>query len=200
MPGSATSHARHKNQSAFLFLGDIYHVVIHLPLWGLLLLFVVVYCLSFLTFAAFWYLISEPCGIELETFRAAYYLSVETQMTIGYGVPDPYFRNCNEAIFVLLGQSLAGLVIDAMMIGLMFQHVSKAYTRASTVIFSNVAVLQVIIRCHRARAAPHSVEHSAAAHETWSSARVPPWGIVDSIVELGRGRHVPGLLFGGRAT
>merc|ERR1719210_2631477 len=68
-------------------------------------------------------------------------------MTIGYGVPDPYFRNCPQAVFVLLGQSLTGLVIDAMMIGLVFQHATSAYMRASTVIFSNHAVLQVIDGC-----------------------------------------------------
>jgi len=34
-----------------------------------------------------------------------------------------------------------------MMIGIMFQHVSCAYTRASTVIFSKIAVLQVIDGC-----------------------------------------------------
>merc|ERR1719210_2199542 len=68
-------------------------------------------------------------------------------MTIGYGVPDPYFRNCPQAVFVLLGQSLTGLVIDAMMIGLVFQHATSAYMRASTVIFSNHAILQVIDGC-----------------------------------------------------
>jgi len=140
-------NVRHKNQSTVLFLGDIYHVVIHLPLWGLLLLFLLVYSISFVIFAGLWLGVSEPCGIGLATFREAFYLSVETQMTIGYGVPDPYFRGCSEAVFVLLGQSLVGLVIDAMMIGVMFQHVSCAYTRASTVIFSSTAVLQVVDGC-----------------------------------------------------
>lgn len=140
-------NVRHTNQSAVLFWGDIFHVVIHLPFLGVILLFVVVYLLSFLLFAVMWYFVSEDCNIGLETFLEALYLSIETQMTIGYGVPDPYFRNCSSAMPVLLGQSLTGLVIDAMMIGIMFQHVSCAYTRAATVIFSNTAVLQVIDGC-----------------------------------------------------
>merc|ERR1712232_1533898 len=80
-------NVRHYHQSTSLFWKDIYHVVIHMPLWGLLLVFVISYLISWLIFAGFWYSISEPCDIGLESFRAAFYLSIETQMTIGYGVP-----------------------------------------------------------------------------------------------------------------
>mmetsp|Transcript_101270 Transcript_101270/g.255046 ORF Transcript_101270/g.255046 Transcript_101270/m.255046 type:complete len:423 (+) Transcript_101270:430-1698(+) len=140
-------NVKHTNQSTVLLWSDIYHVIIHLPLWGLLLLFVMVYVVSFLLFAALWYSIPDSCHTGLETFVEAFYLSVETQMTIGYGVPDPGFRNCSQVLPVLLAQSLTGLVIDAMMIGVIFQHVSCANTRASTVIFSSTAVLQVIDGC-----------------------------------------------------
>lgn len=144
---SGKIHVRHKNGSKYLWWGDLYHVIVHKPLWWLLLLFVAVYVTSFTVFAFFWQMITEPCNILIHTYRDAFYLSVETQMTIGYGVNDAYFNNCYEGVFVLLSQSLTGLVIDAMMFGVIFQHFSRAYTRASTVIFSKEAVLQVIDGC-----------------------------------------------------
>lgn len=140
-------NVRHYNQSAYLLYGDLFHVIIHLPLWGLLLLFAIVYVSSWLLFAVLWWYISEPCDIGLDSYLSAFYLSIETQMTIGYGVPDPNFGGCPQGVFVLTSQALIGLVIDAIMIGVVFQQTTSAYTRASTIIFSNHAVLQVIDGC-----------------------------------------------------
>ena len=43
------------------------------------------YFVCFGFFAAFWIWFSDECEVGLVTYRDAFYLSVETQMTIGYG-------------------------------------------------------------------------------------------------------------------
>ena len=43
------------------------------------------YFACFAFFALFWIWFSDICHIGLDTYRDAFYLSVETQMTIGYG-------------------------------------------------------------------------------------------------------------------
>eukprot|EP00928_Gymnodinium_smaydae_P029771 TRINITY_DN22329_c0_g1_i1.p2 TRINITY_DN22329_c0_g1~~TRINITY_DN22329_c0_g1_i1.p2 ORF type:complete len:417 (+),score=77.24 TRINITY_DN22329_c0_g1_i1:116-1366(+) len=138
---------RHRRESRSIFAFDFYHVALHMPFWGLFIIFTSVYVLCFMFFAAFWLQISEECNIGVTTFREAFYLSLETQMTIGYGVPDPNFNNCVQVGYVLVAQLVVGLMLDATIIGIVFQHVSSAYTRASTVIFSDVACLQEIDGC-----------------------------------------------------
>jgi hypothetical protein len=43
----------------------------------------------------------------------AFYLSMETMVTIGYGVPDQYYNECVSGIFIVTSQSLLGRVLDA---------------------------------------------------------------------------------------
>ena len=40
---------------------------------------------------------------EVNSFTDAFFLSMETFMTIGYGVPDPFFSNCDGVMTVLRG-------------------------------------------------------------------------------------------------
>lgn len=56
-------------------------------------------CFSF--FALFWIWFTDICDIGLETYRDAFYLSVETQMTIGYGdlaAENTWCRVCRASI------------------------------------------------------------------------------------------------------
>lgn len=136
---------RHTKKNSKLIWTDIYHVIIHMPLWQLLIMFVAGYAACLLVFAGFWLAIpEEECSADIYTFTDAFYLSVETQMTVGYGVPDPNFNGCPDAAIVLFAQVLSGLILDALMIGMVFQRLTCATTRAYTVIFSKCACLQEI--------------------------------------------------------
>merc|ERR1719210_246506 len=104
---------------------DVYHTVINMPFRQLIPLFVVVYVCSWSIFAFFWMLISEPCDCELTSFTRAFLLSMETMMTIGYGVPDPYFDDCNTVIPVIVCESLFGLLLDAMFLNTMYQRFAR---------------------------------------------------------------------------
>eukprot|EP00446_Apocalathium_sp_SHHI-4_P070690 CAMPEP_0177514548 /NCGR_PEP_ID=MMETSP0369-20130122/44379_1 /TAXON_ID=447022 ORGANISM="Scrippsiella hangoei-like, Strain SHHI-4" /NCGR_SAMPLE_ID=MMETSP0369 /ASSEMBLY_ACC=CAM_ASM_000364 /LENGTH=234 /DNA_ID=CAMNT_0018993253 /DNA_START=306 /DNA_END=1007 /DNA_ORIENTATION=+ len=62
-------------------------------------------------------------------------------MTIGYGVPDPYFNDCDEVIFLLSTQSLWSLLLDAMLLNLVYQRFSRAFERALAMVFSDVCIV-----------------------------------------------------------
>ena len=55
--------------------------------------------------AGMFYGISSSCELELDNFREAFYLSLETFSTVGYGLPNsPYFGGCLSGVFVLSSQ------------------------------------------------------------------------------------------------
>jgi len=126
-----------------LLYANHFHLLLHLPTWQLITLCMLVYVGAWTSFAAWWLHISEPCQISIETYRQALYLSMETMMTIGYGVDDPFFNDCSEAMPLLFFQSFAGILLDIAIVGVVFQRISRAYKRASTLIFSNNVLLRV---------------------------------------------------------
>jgi len=121
---------------------DVFHKLANMPLRYLLPMYAVIYIVFWILFAVWWWLAAggDTCDAELMTFRRAYLLSLETMMTIGYGVPDPYFGDCMEVIPLLSCQSLVGLVLDAMFLNLLYSRFSSAFSRAAAVIFSDVAI------------------------------------------------------------
>jgi hypothetical protein len=70
----------------------------------------------------------------------------QTIMTIGYGLPaemkeQPYFQQCDSALFLITLESLLGVMADALCVGLMYERMSRAQTRATTVVFSDFACI-----------------------------------------------------------
>jgi potassium inwardly-rectifying channel subfamily J len=65
-------------------------------------------------------------------------------MTIGYGVPDPYFHGCESVMILLTCEVLVQITLDAVLIGIVYDRFSRGQTRASTVLFSDRAVLRRI--------------------------------------------------------
>lgn len=72
----------------------------------------------------------------------AFYLSLGTLRTTGYGVPDPYFDRCLEGVVLLTAQALVGLFLEAVIIGSFFVRLSNPEKRAKTILFSEEAVIQ----------------------------------------------------------
>jgi len=101
-----------------------------------------VYAAAWLLFAFWWRAVSVPCDVGIYTYKQALYLSIETMMTIGYGVPDPFFKDCWQALPVLMIQSWIGLLIDLVFVGIVFARISRASRRANTIILSDKSLLR----------------------------------------------------------
>jgi len=142
----SASNSQHLRDIQKLYLRDVYHSFIDGGnIWQHLFVYSVVYALCFLVFAFAYLYISDRCGLGLEgRFIRAYYLSLETMVTIGYGTPDPYYNDCWEGTFVLTFQSLLQYFLNALVIGSVFVRMTRPQARSNTILFSDKAVIQVI--------------------------------------------------------
>uniref|UniRef100_A0A4W4H4X9 Potassium inwardly rectifying channel subfamily J member 14 n=1 Tax=Electrophorus electricus TaxID=8005 RepID=A0A4W4H4X9_ELEEL len=100
----------------------------------------VVFTLSFLLSWLFFALLDPHCFEQVNSFLAAFLLSLETQTSIGYG-----FRSVTEAcplaVFAVVLQCIVGCIIDAFIIGAVMAKIAKPKKRNKTLVFSEVAVV-----------------------------------------------------------
>uniref|UniRef100_A0A6U9CWQ7 Inward rectifier potassium channel C-terminal domain-containing protein n=1 Tax=Zooxanthella nutricula TaxID=1333877 RepID=A0A6U9CWQ7_9DINO len=125
-------------------LRDGFHTLVNMGTVKLLLLCAGVIAASWTVFALLFYFTSRRCGLKASSFLRALYLAVETVETIGYGVPDPYFNECYSGIFVLGASGLWQTVFSALMISVICTRISRPQARASSVCFSEKAVVRRI--------------------------------------------------------
>ncbi len=118
------------------WFGDLYHRTLTIGWPNFLALGLAVYLLINLAFAALYLL--QPGSISHArpgTFSDAFFFSVETIATIGYGVMSPATTYANLLMTV---ESALGLLLVALTTGLVFARFSRPTAR---VLFSRVAVI-----------------------------------------------------------
>ncbi|KAG5190242.1 inward rectifier potassium channel-domain-containing protein [Tribonema minus] len=129
-----------------LFNNDRFHTVLHMTTWKVLSYLFFAYLVVVSTFALIYLIIShfDGCNMGIVDYREAYYFSLETMTTVGYGTQDVFFGRCWSVMVIITAQACCGLLIDALLIGVLFARLARPQTRASTVVFSNKAVLRRI--------------------------------------------------------
>ena len=131
----------------FGFLYDGFTTLINSPWWAIVLVFAATYIISWLFFGAIWTIVAfaddkynGTCVDGVNDFSSALLLSIETQVTIGFGNVQ-IAKDCPWGIVFLMGQSLIGLFIDSVMLGLIFAKITRPRNRRKTVVFSHEAVI-----------------------------------------------------------
>lgn len=116
-------------------LTDLYHFLLTSPWWVLFAVILVCYLSANAVFATVYYLDGGVENARAGSFRDAYFFSVQTMATIGYGrmVPESTLSNA-----VVTLEALFGLVMLAFATGLMFAKFSQPRAR---VLFSRYAVV-----------------------------------------------------------
>jgi hypothetical protein len=74
-----------------------------------------------------------------ERYVDALLFSVVTQMTIGYGNTAP--DSCWVATFLVILQSVLGVIMDAVVLGIIFAKISHPHQRSRSIFISNKAVI-----------------------------------------------------------
>lgn len=82
----------------------------------------------------------KPCITNINTFSAAFLFSVETQHTTGYGFHE-ITDECTSAILLMCIQSIVGIIVEGVMVGLVFVKIARAKKRSGTIMFSKNAVI-----------------------------------------------------------
>jgi len=116
-------------------LTDLYHQVLTMPAWGLPLLLVSVYLGANTIFAGLYMLTGGVGNMRHGSFADAFFFSVQTISTIGYGAMTPTSVAANVVVTV---EAFFGLGLVAVSTGLIFARFSRATAR---VMFSRVAVI-----------------------------------------------------------
>lgn len=77
---------------------------------------------------------SVPCVTEMNDFISSFLFSIETQTTIGYGTRTPN-TEYPEALFLISVQSIFGMLLQSIVIGVVYAKLSRPKTRGASVIF-----------------------------------------------------------------
>ena len=93
-----------------------------------------------------YYFISEVfnCNMDITNLIEAYFFSLETMATIGYGTRDIFFGDSWIMSIVLTSQIFVKIITDAIIIGVIYCRISRPNKRAATIVFSDNAIIKVI--------------------------------------------------------
>jgi inward rectifier potassium channel len=116
-------------------LRDLYHALLRVPWWGALAAIAAGWLLLNAAFAGLFLAFGGVANAEPGSFLDAFFFSVQTMGTIGYGSMYPASRLANALVAV---ESVAGLVVTALATGLVFARFSQ--TRARVVFSSRAAI------------------------------------------------------------
>lgn len=140
------------NSRWLTFVKDNFTTLVNAPWYVVLPFFGGTYILSWMVFAGVWTVVAKyegnfeappnnyTCLNGVSDFNSALLFSIETQVTIGYG--NTYInKDCTTGLFVLVFQCVVGLILDAILLGLLFTKITRPRSRRKTILFSNMAVL-----------------------------------------------------------
>ena len=114
---------------------DFYHAVMRITWTSTLLLIAGCYVLVNALFAFGYLATGGIAHAEPGSFWDAFFFSVQTMGTIGYGSMYPETRGAN---FMVVGESIVGLILTALATGLVFAKFSRPTAR---VVFTKSAVI-----------------------------------------------------------
>jgi inward rectifier potassium channel len=114
---------------------DAYHAMLRMPVWGALGILVGGYLVLNAVFAAIYMAIGGIDHAEHGSFLDAFFFSVQTMGTIGYGAMSPSSRAANV---VVVCESVVGLLVTAVATGFVFVRFSRI--RARLVFSEKVAI------------------------------------------------------------
>lgn len=123
---------------------DLFHSLIDAPTTRILTILLGGYMLIILLFASIYYVIGikMDCHMNISHFLDAFAFSLETMATIGYSTEDIFFNQCPLPLIVISAQICVKLIADAVTIGVLYCKLSRPHSRASTVIFSEKAIIR----------------------------------------------------------
>jgi inward rectifier potassium channel len=116
-------------------LRDLYHALLRVPWWATLTIIVGGYLLLNSLFAALYLITGGIANARAGSLADAFFFSVQTMGTIGYGTMYPASKAAN---LLVVAESVTSLVVTALATGLVFVRFSQ--TRARLVFSANVAV------------------------------------------------------------
>jgi inward rectifier potassium channel len=114
---------------------DVYHLFLRLPWPTAFGVIVVTYLTLNVLFAVAYRFTGGVSGMHASSFLDAFFFSVQTMGTIGYGAMYPTTKAAN---FLVVGESVTGLIVTALATGLLFAKFSLSSSR---IVFTHEAAI-----------------------------------------------------------
>ncbi|OQR83150.1 inward rectifier K channel (IRK-C) family protein, partial [Achlya hypogyna] len=129
-----------------LYFQAPFHTLVNQSFSKVLFWFAFVYLGIICFFALMYMTVPKECNLVINNFAEAWIFSVSVIATIGFGTGgnDIFFNSCGSAITAITAESMAGVLVNAVVFGVVYQRFARGQARASTVAVSNYACLQKI--------------------------------------------------------
>ncbi|RLN72153.1 hypothetical protein BBJ28_00014010 [Nothophytophthora sp. Chile5] len=129
-----------------LYLQDPFHTMVNMRLSKVLGSLMLAYIVVLIVFGALYTTPPESCKVAVFSFFDGFSFSVSVLFTIGFGTNggDVFFNGCAWVQTIITIQSLIGVLLDALSIGIIFQRFSRAQARANTIVLSTHACARCI--------------------------------------------------------
>jgi potassium inwardly-rectifying channel subfamily J len=143
-------------------LNDIFTTALDIGWLWHVLIYLLIFFLSWVAFGILWYALAyyrgdmllddsnlnhtlitnlkRPCVVGMTDFTSALLFSIETQNTIGYGSRH-ITEECHIGIVILMFQSYFGILLQGLVTGVVFAKISIPNKRKKTIVFSRNAVI-----------------------------------------------------------
>lgn len=102
------------------------------------------YMISILFWALLFYIFRDKGFVDIHCFLNAAIISLETITTVGYTVTDISFDDQPVAFILLYGEMMQSILMNSFCIGVVYARLSRALTRARSIIFSKKAVIREV--------------------------------------------------------
>lgn len=139
---TATAKKRAREESAIVVIGkkrhpirDVYHASLRLPWSGTLFGISAIFLALNAVFAVAYQLVGGVANARVSSFWDAFFFSVQTMGTIGYGSMYPASTGANVIVVV---EAVVGTIVTAVFTGLVFAKFSRSVARLA---FSHKAVV-----------------------------------------------------------
>jgi inward rectifier potassium channel len=119
-------------------LRDFYHALVRLPWWATIAAISAAFLVTNALFAVVYMVIGGVSHAATSSFRDAFFFSVQTMGTIGYGA---MFPESTAANVVVVAESIASLLLMAVSTGLVFAKFSRSTARF---VFTRCAVISPV--------------------------------------------------------
>ncbi|MCC6620619.1 MAG: ATP-sensitive inward rectifier potassium channel 10 [Deltaproteobacteria bacterium] len=116
-------------------LRDLYHWLLRIPWWAMGLVIVAGWLALNVAFACLYVVVGGVANAAPGSFSDAFFFSIQTMGTIGYGAMAPASSGANVLTVV---ESVVGLLVTALATGLVFARFSQTRAR---VVFSELATI-----------------------------------------------------------
>ncbi|XP_014677230.1 PREDICTED: ATP-sensitive inward rectifier potassium channel 11-like [Priapulus caudatus] len=154
-------HSRKDFAANRRYLSDLFTTMVEMQWRWTILVFALGFLVSWIFFAVVYYVAAyahgdftrenlaktlngtwTPCIVAHFSFTETFLFSLETQHTIGYGSRS-ITEECPLAILSLICQSIFGVLIQSLVVGMVFAKATRPKKRAQTLMFSKTVVVNM---------------------------------------------------------